>query len=284
MAEAVRRVAVIGAGTMGRGIAQVFLEAGRGVALIDQDEDALEAAVEAVVDGIEKRIDTEALAGNVEQYLERLSTGTGMDLLANADLIIEAVPENVETKRGVFEAAGEHNTGAVYATNTSSIPLEKLVEAVPAPERFVGMHFFNPVPLMDLVEVVKHDTLDRDVLHTVEELVEELGKACSVVESSPGFVSNRILMPFINEAVKALDAGVASKIDIDRVATKGFNHPMGPLELADLIGLDVCVDIMDRIHQETGEDRFKPAPLLKQKVDDGETGKKTGEGFYSYGG
>ncbi len=267
-------VAIIGAGTMGRGIAQTFLQHGYAITLIDQTEDQLEAAVET----IRGRIDN----GESEDTTGDLTITTDMDAVADVDLILEAVPEDIEIKADVFTAAAEHNTDAIYASNTSSIPIAKLAEHAPDAARCVGMHFFNPAPVMDIIELVVTDTTDASVVETVRGIAETLDKEVSMVRDVPGIDSNRILIPYINEAIKTLEHEIAEKEAIDRIAKKGFNHPMGPLELADFIGLDVCLDIMERMHEETGEDRFRPADLLEERVWDGKLGKKSGEGFYEY--
>ncbi len=278
----VNRIAIIGAGTMGSGIAQVFLQHDFDVTLIDQDENQLDTARDRIADGLDTLVEKDKLAVD-NDLLDSLTTDTDIAVVAGADVILEAVPENLDIKQRVFAAAAGHNTDAIYASNTSSTPIAKIAEAVPDPARCIGMHFFNPAPVMDIVEVVTTEDTSQETIDTIETIVEQIGKEASTVEDVPGFVSNRILMPFINEAIKSLEQGIASKEDIDRIATQGFNHPMGPLQLADFIGLDVCRDIMDRMYEETGEDRFRPADLLAETVEDGKLGKKTGEGFYTYG-
>lgn len=275
-------VAVIGAGTMGAGIAQVLCGAGHRTVLVDQSEEQLTEARERIQDSLEELHGKDKIAETPETVLERLETTTDMAAVADADLIIEAVPEKTEVKHAVYQEAAEHNVDAIYASNTSSISISTLAEAAPSRERFLGLHFFNPVPVMDIVEVVRTDETDEDVLDTCTALVEELGKEYGIVRDSPGFASNRVLMPFINEAIRALDEGVAAKEDMDTIARKGFNHPMGPLQLADFIGLDVCLDIMERMHEQSGTDRFRPAQLLQEKVEAGQLGRKSGEGFYTY--
>lgn len=277
----VNHVAVIGAGTMGSGIAQVFLQHGFTVTLIDQDADQLGQAQDRIMDGLDERAGNGELDADHDR-LDDLSTDTETAAVADADLILEAVPEDIGIKASVVSSAAEYNEQAIYASNTSSIPINELAEHAPDPAHCIGMHFFNPAPVMDIVEVVFTDTTSDETVETVQELVAVIGKEASMVEDVPGFVSNRILMPFINEAVRTLDNGIASKGDIDRIAENGFNHPIGPLTLADFIGLDVCLDIMDRMYEETGENRFRPAGLLQEKVDAGKLGKKSGEGFYTY--
>ncbi len=271
-------IAVIGAGTMGSGIAQVFLQHGFTVTLIDREEEQLKEAQDRIRDGLNRADSGEQDHG----ILEHLVLASDPAAVADADLILEAVPEDEEIKGTVFATSADHNPDAIYASNTSSIPIGTLATYAPDPSKCVGMHFFNPAPVMDIVEVVATEDTSDETLETIQSLVEEIGKTASTVQDVPGFVSNRILMPFINEAIKTLEQDIASKEDIDQIAENGFNHPMGPLRLADFIGLDVCLDIMERMYEETGEDRFRPANLLQQKVEEGLLGKKTGDGFYTY--
>jgi 3-hydroxybutyryl-CoA dehydrogenase len=276
------RIAIIGAGTMGAGIAQVFLQSGFSATLIDQDQDQLDKAHGKISKGMHTLKEKGRIDIGIEEAMGRLQEATGLKALAGADLILEAVPEKLELKKQVFHDAAQHNKDAIYASNTSSISIKKLAPHAPDETKTVGMHFFNPPPVMDIVEVVETDATSKETMEKVLSLVYDLGKEYSVVKNVPGFVSNRILMPMLNEAMKTLQDDIASKEDIDRIAEKGFNHPMGPLRLADFIGLDICLDIMETIHQETGEERFRPAKILRRKVDDGKLGKKSGEGFYTY--
>lgn len=279
----VEHVAVIGAGTMGSGIAQTFLQYGFTVTLIDQEEEQLERATASITDGLEKFVEKDDLSREErEEAMEALTTTTDMSDVDDADVILEAVPEDIDIKANVFQNAAEHNSDAIYASNTSSIPIAKLAEHAPDTTTCVGMHFFNPAPVMDIIELVVTEETDDTVAAVMEGLCVAIEKEVSLVKDVPGFVSNRILMPFINEAIKTLEQGIASEEDIDKIAEHGFNHPMGPLELADFIGLDVCLDIMDRMYEATGEDRFEPADLLREKVEEGNLGKKNGEGFYPY--
>jgi 3-hydroxybutyryl-CoA dehydrogenase len=264
-------VAVIGAGTMGSGIARAFLQHGFTVTVIDTNAAQLNAAM----DRIQEEIDADADTGD-------MTVSTDIAAVADTDLILEAVPEDRAIKADVFEEAAQHNQDAIYASNTSSIRITELAEHTPDRSRCVGMHFFNPAPVMDIIELVVTDNTDTDTVEAVRAVADRLGKAVSEVRDVPGFASNRILMPFINEAIKILAQDIAAKEDIDRIATEGFNHPMGPLELADFIGLDVCNDIMQQMYDETGENRFQPADLLQEKVENGDLGKKTGKGFYTY--
>jgi 3-hydroxybutyryl-CoA dehydrogenase len=269
----IERVAVIGAGTMGTGVATVFLVAGHELTLVDRSEDQLAEAEEAIREG--DHVAPDAVA-------DHLSLSTEMGAVEGVDLIIEAVPEDLEVKRSVFSEVADHNGSALYATNTSSIPLARMQDAVPDPSRFVGLHFFNPAPVMDIIELVVTDKTSDAVEEEAVRLIETLGKEHSRVKDVPGFVSNRILMPFLNEAMKTLERGIADPEAIDRIAENGFNHPMGPLTLADFIGLDVCLDIMERLYEEEGDERFRPASVLREKVEEGKLGKKSGAGFYSY--
>lgn len=280
----VSHVAVIGAGTMGAGIAQVFLQNEYRVTLIDQDQDALHDAETRISNGLGTLVDNGVLSAyESTQFMEDdLTVATSLEAVEEADLIIEAVPEQLDVKQQVFAAAASHNPEAVYASNTSSIPIAKIADAIPDPGKCVGFHFFNPVPVIPLVEIVETNATQPAVLDTVKHVAERLEKEYVVVQDRPGFISNRILFPFINEAVKALEQEAASKEDIDTVAETGFNHPMGPLQLADFIGLDVCLHILQTLHEYTGEDQYRPATLLKEKVDENKLGRKTGTGFYTY--
>ncbi|HLC59780.1 MAG TPA: 3-hydroxyacyl-CoA dehydrogenase NAD-binding domain-containing protein, partial [archaeon] len=215
--------------------------------------------------------------------LLRISLSWDMKDIKDSDIVIEAVPEELKLKVAVFKDMEKFSKkDAILATNTSSISIDKIAASVKSPSRVVGLHFFNPVPIMKLVEIVRGDKTSDDTFSKAKDFAEHLGKIPVMVKNSPGFVSNRILMLFINEAVKTLEDKVATKEGIDNVARMGFNHPMGPLELADLIGLDVCKDIMDAIYEQMKDEKFKPAKLLNDLVRKGKLGKKSGEGFYNY--
>ena len=271
-------VLVVGAGQMGGGIAQVVAGSGRRVSLLDAQPGAVERGVEAMRKSLGKLAekggpDPDEVLGRVEPVEELLP----------ADLMIEAVVEDAEVKEDVFrQADATLPENAVLASNTSSIPIASLAAATGRPDRVIGMHFFNPVPVMSLVEVVRGRDTSDETAEAVTELARELGKTPAVANDFPGFVSNRILMPFINEAVWALHDGVAEPEAIDTIAKLGFNHPLGPLALADLIGLDTCVAIMEVLHEGLGDDRYAPCPLLRQHVEAGRLGRKSGQGFYSY--
>ncbi|MEK6800084.1 MAG: 3-hydroxybutyryl-CoA dehydrogenase [Planctomycetota bacterium] len=279
-----KTVAVIGAGTMGRGIAQVFVQAGYEVFLFDAFAAALKSGVENVHKMLDKLVEKGKLkAEDAAGGKERLhAIGTLADLKPCA-LIVEAATEKVETKIEILKEAQKHLTGdGILASNTSSISITRLAAATEHPDRFVGMHFFNPVPLMQLVEVVRGlQTSDATVAAT-KALAESVGKTPIECKDHPGFVSNRILMPMINEAVFCLQDGVAEPEAIDGIMKLGMNHPMGPLALADLIGLDVCLFILEVLHRDLGEDRYRPCPLLRKMVQAGRLGKKSKQGFYKY--
>jgi 3-hydroxybutyryl-CoA dehydrogenase len=271
-------VLVVGAGQMGGGISQVVAGSGRRVSLYDAAPGAVERGVETMRRSLAKLAekggpDPDEVLGRVEPVEE----------LVPADLMIEAVVEDAAVKEDVFRRADELLPAeAVLASNTSSIPISTLAAATGRPDRVIGMHFFNPVPMMSLVEVVRGKETSDETAEAITELARELGKTPAVANDFPGFVSNRILMPFINEAVWALHEGVAEPEAIDTIARLGFAHPMGPLALADLIGLDTCVAIMEVLRDGLGDDRYEPCPLLREHVAAGLMGRKSGQGFFSY--
>jgi 3-hydroxybutyryl-CoA dehydrogenase len=272
------RVLVVGAGQMGAGIAQVIAASGRRVLL----QDAVPGAVERGLGAIERSLGKLAEKGGPEpgEVVARIEP---VDELVPADLMVEAVVEDAEVKEEVFRSADAAlPEEAVLASNTSSIPISALAAATHRPDRVIGMHFFNPVPVMGLVEVVRARDTSDETAEAITELARELGKTPAIANDFPGFVSNRILMPFINEAVWALHDGVAEAEAIDTIAKLGFNHPLGPLALADLIGLDTCVAIMEVLQEGLGDDRYAPCPLLREHVSAGRLGRKSGEGFYRY--
>jgi 3-hydroxybutyryl-CoA dehydrogenase len=277
----VRRVVVVGAGQMGGGIAQVVAASGRDVALIDAQPGAVERALETMRRSLGKL--AEKGGPPPDDVLQRVSAMEGLAEVGDVDLLIEAVVEDPGVKADVFlEADRALPPHAIIASNTSSIPIGSLAEVTSRPELVIGMHFFNPVPVLKLVEVIRSDATSHETAATIVELARDLGKVPVEVRDVPGFVSNRILMPFINEAVHALEAGIAEADGIDTVAKLGFGHPLGPLALADLIGLDTCVAIMEVLHDGLGDPRFAPAPLLREHVAAGRLGRKSGSGFFSY--
>jgi 3-hydroxybutyryl-CoA dehydrogenase len=271
-------VLVVGAGQMGGGIAQVVAASGRRVSLHDAAPGAVERGLEAMRKSLAKL--AEKGGGDPDEVLARVEP-VG-DLVA-ADLMVEAVVEDAEVKSDIFRRADRMlPVDAVLASNTSSIPIASLAEVTGRPEQVIGMHFFNPVPVMALVEVVRAPQTSDETAAAIVELARELGKTPAEANDFPGFVSNRILMPFINEAVWALHDGVAEADAIDTIAKLGFNHPIGPLALADLIGLDTCVAIMEVLHAGLGDEKYAPCPLLREHVNQGRLGRKSGRGFFDY--
>jgi 3-hydroxybutyryl-CoA dehydrogenase len=272
-------VLVVGAGQMGGGIAQVVAASGRHVSLYDPYPGAIDRGLATM----RKSLDRLAEKGGAspEEVLARV---TPVEELVPADLMIEAVVEDVETKGEIFRQADQTlDDGAILASNTSSIPITVLASVTDRPEAVIGMHFFNPVPVLKLVEVVRGRETSDETAAAIVALAEDLGKTPAVSNDFPGFVSNRILMPFINEAVSALYDGVAEAEAIDTIAKLGFAHPLGPLALADLIGLDTCVAIMEVLEEGLGDEKYAPCPLLREHVDAGRLGRKSGQGFYAYG-
>ena len=273
------RVLVVGAGQMGAGIAQVVAASGREVLLHDAVPGAVDRGLETMRRSLTKLNEKGGPAPD-----EVLARVTPVDELADADLLIEAIVESADAKKELFRAADAAlPPDAVLASNTSSIPITELAAATSRPERVVGMHFFNPVPMLALVEVIRAEQTSDETAAAIVELARDLGKTPAEANDFPGFVSNRILMPFINEAAYALMEGVAEPEAIDTVAKLGFAHPMGPLALADLIGLDTCVSIMEVLHHGLGDPKYAPCPLLRRYVAAGRLGRKSGRGFYEYG-
>ena len=278
------RVAVIGAGTMGSGIAHVCALAGLGVTLIDADPAALERGAATIARNLDRQAGKGRItAADRDRALALIEPGGSLAAAAGADLAIEAVPEVAELKGAIFaELDAVAPPHAVLASNTSSISITAIGARTGRPQKVIGMHFMNPVPVMRLVEVIRGLRTDDATTEAVMELSQRLGKTPVEVRDFPGFVSNRVLMPMINEAVFALMEGVAEAEAIDTVMTLGMNHPMGPLALADLIGLDTCLNILEVLHLELGDDRYRPCPLLRQYVAAGWLGRKAGRGFYPY--
>lgn len=280
----IKTIAVIGAGQMGTGIAQVHAEAGYSVYLYDINEKQVEAGLAS----IRKRLERNAAKGRItadslQQTMENLRASHVLSDVSGAELIIEAASEKMEVKKAIFtQLSEEAKEGAILATNTSSLPITEIAAVTTRAEQVIGMHFMNPVPVMKLVEVIRGLATSDETTKAVMEVVENLQKTAVEVQDSPGFAANRILMPMINEAVFTLHEGTADADGIDNVMKLGMNHPMGPLELADFIGLDTCLYIMEILHEGLGEDKYRPCPLLRKYVKAGWLGKKTGRGFYEY--
>jgi 3-hydroxybutyryl-CoA dehydrogenase len=278
------RVAVIGAGTMGNGIAHVFAQNGHEVVLIDVSSEALERALGTIGKNLDRQVKKGAVSEEEKRAaLDAITTSSELEAAADVGIVVEAATERRDLKFAIFRKLDEVcREGAILATNTSSISITEIAAETGRPERVIGMHFMNPVPVMKLVEIIRGlATSDETTKETVE-LAEALGKTVAEANDYPGFVANRILMPMINEAVYCLMEGVAEAEAIDTVMKLGMNHPMGPLALADLIGLDTCLAIMEVLHQGLGDGKYRPCPLLRNYVAAGRLGRKTGEGFYRY--
>jgi 3-hydroxybutyryl-CoA dehydrogenase len=285
MGTEIRNVVVVGAGAMGSGIAQVFAMAGMSVTLVDVRPDGLDKAISTMTSILNRQVEKGKMdANSVSGTLSRIATSTDLESAArDADFAIEAVFERLDVKSDLVRNLDQWLTErAIIATNTSSISVSRLAAVAGNAGRVVGMHFFNPAPLMPLVEVVRGLQTSDETVAAVVALAEAAGKSPVVVNDSPGFVGNRILLPMINEAIFTLAEGVAERDAIDQVMKLGMSHPMGPLALADLIGLDVCLDILEVLHRDFGESKYRPAPLLRTMVAAGRLGKKSGRGFYDY--
>jgi len=280
----VKKIMVVGAGQMGSGIAQVCAMAGHDVFLHDLKQEYVERGLSTITKNLTRQVEKGRMTEEEKtSILNRLTPSLDLQNASKVDLVIEAVVENMEVKTSLFsqldEIAPEHT---ILATNTSSLPITEIATATKRPEKVIGMHFMNPVPVMKLVEIIRGLATADEVYQTIEDITHKLNKVPVEVNDFPGFVSNRILMPMINEAIYTLYEGVATKEAIDEVMKLGMNHPMGPLTLADFIGLDTCLYIMETLHEGFGDDKYRPCPLLRKYVKAGWLGRKTGRGFYTY--
>ena len=285
----IHSITIVGAGTMGNGIAHVCAMAGFPVKLMDSSEEQLRMALQTIEKNLTRMAEKQKIKPiEVGASLARIQTFTDiMQAVPGADMVLEVVPEQLSLKKQIWSQIeqgidSKRLKQTIFATNTSSISISELAEGITHPENMIGMHFFNPVPVMSLVEIILGNKTSEQTFKTVELLTRELGKTPIRVHDFPGFVSNRILMPMINEAIYALHEGVAEKEAIDQVMTLGMAHPMGPLRLADFIGLDVCLNIMNVLHKGFQDAKYTPCPLLRAMVDKGHLGNKTGQGFYIY--
>ena len=282
--DSIRTVGVVGAGTMGHGIAQVFAQAGFTVHLVDPSSAALDRARTGIAGSLGRFVEKGALAAaDRDAALARIVTHTDLDTMAQADYVVEAIVEQAEAKRALFrQLDGLTRRDVILASNTSSISITLLGAATTRPERVLGMHFMNPVPLMTLVELIRGQATSDEAMGMATELCRTLGKTGVEAADYPGFIANRLLMPMLNEAFFAVMEGVGTPEAIDAVMRGGLNHPMGPLALADFIGLDVCLAILGVLHDGLGDPKYRPCPLLKRMVAAGHLGRKSGQGFYTY--
>jgi 3-hydroxybutyryl-CoA dehydrogenase len=283
--DTLRTIGVVGAGQMGRGIAQVAAQSGFAVLLSDQNRSIVDAALQAIDASLMRQVEKGKLQpGARTETLGRIRPAVEPAVLSGADFVIEAISEDRALKSRAFAALDATcRPGVILASNTSSLSITRMAAATRRPERVIGMHFMNPVPVMELVEIVAGQSTSAETIETTRGLAKRLGKTSVAAQDYPGFISNRVLMPMINEAICALHEGVGSRDDIDTVMRLGMRHPMGPLALADFIGLDTCLAIMEVLHQGFGDPKYRPCPLLRRMVDAGLLGRKSGRGFYEYG-
>lgn len=279
-----KKIGVLGAGTMGAGIAQVLLQGGYEVAMRARRESSIESGKAKIEKNFSKMVAKEKISeADKTEFLSKLQISTELDIFKDSDIIIEATTENMEAKKELAKQIDEIcKEDAIFATNTSSLSITEIAACMKHPEKVIGMHFFNPVPTMKLVEVIKGFATDEAVNKEIIEMTEKIGKTPVQVEEGPGFVVNRILLPMINEGIGILADGLASAEDIDKAMKLGAGHPMGPLALADLIGLDVCLAIMETLYSEFGDSKYRPHPLLRKMVRSNNLGMKTGKGFFEY--
>ena len=279
-----KKIGVLGAGTMGAGIAQVLLQGGYEVAMRARRESSIESGKAKIEKNFSKMVAKEKISeADKTEFLSKLQISTELDIFKDSDIIIEATTENMEAKKELAKQIDEIcKEDAIFATNTSSLSITEIAACMKHPEKVIGMHFFNPVPAMKLVEVIKGFATDEAVNKGIIEMTEKIGKTPVQVEEGPGFVVNRILLPMINEGIGILADGLASAEDIDKAMKLGAGHPMGPLALADLIGLDVCLAIMETLYSEFGDSKYRPHPLLRKMVRSNNLGMKTGKGFFEY--
>jgi 3-hydroxybutyryl-CoA dehydrogenase len=283
--DTLRTIGVVGAGQMGRGIAQVAAQSGFAVLLSDQNRPIVDAALQAIDASLMRQVEKGKLQpGARTETLGRIRPAVEPAVLSGADFVIEAISEDRALKSRAFAALDATcRPGVILASNTSSLSITRMAAATRRPERVIGMHFMNPVPVMELVEIVAGQSTSAETIETTRGLAKRLGKTSVAAQDYPGFISNRVLMPMLNEAICALHEGVGSRDDIDTVMRLGMRHPMGPLALADFIGLDTCLAIMEVLHQGFGDPKYRPCPLLRRMVDAGLLGRKSGRGFYEYG-
>mgnify|MGYP006280628225 CR=1 FL=1 len=279
-----KKIGVLGAGTMGSGIAQVVAQSGYEVILRDIKEEFVEKGLNTVEKNLNRSVKKERISQEEkEKTLDNLSGTTDISQLSDVDMVIEAVNEDMELKKKIFKELDEVTKDeAILVSNTSALSVTEIATVTGKPDKVMGVHFFNPVPIMKLVELIRSITTTDETFEKVETFIDNVGKSSVEVEEAPGFVVNRILVPMINEAVFLLNEGVASAEDIDKSMKLGANHPIGPLALGDMIGLDVCLAIMETLYEEFGDSKYRPCPLLKKKVRASQLGRKTGEGFYKY--